>query len=508
MKKRSYGVKTIVVVALVSAFVAFAISAGLDITSESMAQDFWKEGTTRQRVESPKTSSAIEGLPSFAGLAKELRPSVVNISTTQVVKNRRGRRPQMPRGFKSPFDEFFSDDFFKPFNGQERQRERHNLGSGFIINKEGYIITNNHVVENATEIIVTLFKDKKKEYKAEIIGRDSNLDIALIKIEAGGDLPVAAFGDSDKIEIGQWVMAIGNPFGLGGTVTVGILSQKGRVIGAGPYDNFLQTDASINPGNSGGPLFNLDGEVVGVNTAIIAGGQGIGFAIPINMVKEIALQLKDKGKVTRGWIGVTIQEITPEIARSFDLKDSAGALVSSTMPGDPAEEAGIKAGDIITEFGGKAIKTSRDLPMAVAAVRPGKKTKVVVLRDGRKKTLFIKVGTKVNKDDDIASVPEKTGSSAAKLGVVVTKITPQFAERFALKDQGGVLVTSVDEGSIAARGGVQRGDIIKEVNRKDTESVKAFNAELGKALKKDVLLLLIKRGRTVLYLAIDISKDN
>ncbi|VAV84788.1 HtrA protease/chaperone protein [hydrothermal vent metagenome] len=503
---QTVGIKTIVVAALVLVFIGFAITTGLGITGESVAQSFWKEGTAR-RVDSPRSSYSVKGLPSFAPLAKELRPSVVNISTTQIIKSRSNYRSQMPKGFKSPFDDFFNDDLFKSFNGPQRETERHNLGSGFIINKEGYILTNNHVVENATEIIVTFFKDKKKEYKAEVIGRDSNLDIALIKIEAGEALPVAVLGDSDKMEVGQWVMAIGNPFGLGGTVTVGILSQKGRVIGAGPYDNFLQTDASINPGNSGGPLFNLAGEVVGVNTAIIAGGQGIGFAIPINMVKEIVLQLKDKGKVTRGWIGVTIQEITPEIARSFVLKDSSGALVSSVMPGDPAEKAGIKAGDIIKEFGNKEVKSSRDLPMAVAATTPGKKTKVVVLRDGRKKTLFIKVGTKASKDEVQASAEGKKDSSASKLGVVVKKITPQVAQRFGFKDKSGVLIVSVEDGSIAARGGLRRGDIVKEVNRRATESVEAFNRELGKALKKDILLLLIKRGRGVLYLAIDISKD-
>ncbi|VAW38635.1 HtrA protease/chaperone protein [hydrothermal vent metagenome] len=499
---QTVGIKTIIAAAFVLVFIGFAITTGLGITGESAAQNFWREGAGP-----PGSSYSVKGLPSFAPLAKVLMPSVVNISTTQIVKSRPGRRRPMPKGFKSPFEEFFNDDLFRPFNGPQRERERHNLGSGFIINKEGYILTNNHVVENATEIIVTFFKDRKKEYKAEIIGRDSNLDIALIKIEAGEALPVAALGDSDKMEIGQWVMAIGNPFGLGGTVTAGILSQKGRVIGAGPYDNFLQTDASINPGNSGGPLFNLAGEVVGVNTAIIAGGQGIGFAIPINMVKEVVLQLKDKGKVTRGWIGVTIQEITPEIAKSFALKDSAGALVSSVMPGDPAEEAGIKAGDIIKEFGGKEVKSSRDLPRVVAATIPGQKIKVVVLRDGRRKTLYIKVGTKADKDEDQASVSDKKDSSAGKLGVVVKKVTPQIARRFGLKDQSGVFIASVEDGSIAARGGLHRGDIVKEVNRKKTDSVKAFDLELGKALKKDVLLLLIRRGGGVLYLAIDISKD-
>ncbi|MBI5233071.1 MAG: trypsin-like peptidase domain-containing protein, partial [Deltaproteobacteria bacterium] len=305
------------------------------MTEVSQAQNFWKEPLKEKEKQKPPIQQA---MPSFVELAERLAPSVVNISTTQVVKER--QMAPMP-DLRSPFEDFFGQNPFEFFGEQPKEFKRQSLGSGFILNKEGYILTNNHVIEHATEIIVTL-SEGKKEYKAEVIGADTKLDIALIKITTDGEPPVTVLGDSDELKVGEWVLAIGNPFGLGGTVTAGIVSQKGRVIGAGPYDNFLQTDASINPGNSGGPLFNLSGEVIGINTAIIAGGQGIGFATPINMVKDVLIQLKDKGKVTRGWIGVTIQEVTPELVKSFGLKDTKGVLISSTIPGDPADVGGIK----------------------------------------------------------------------------------------------------------------------------------------------------------------------
>src|SRR3972149_2214424 len=370
MKNRKFGIGTLVLAAAAAMFAGIMTTAAFDFTRTSEAQNFWKESSEKQEAAfTPR---------SFVELAKKLAPSVVNISTTQVMK----QRPFMPfPEFKTPFDEFFGDEFRKPF-GDEHDFKRQSLGSGFIINKEGYILTNNHVIENATEILVTLSGKDKLEYPAKVIGKDSQLDVALIKIEADGDLPVAALGDSDKLDIGEWVVAIGNPFGLGGSVTAGIVSQKGRVIGAGPYDNFIQTDASINPGNSGGPLFNLREEVGGLNTAIVAGGQGIGFATPINMVKEVLLQLKETGKVTRGWIGVSIQDLTPELARSFGLKEARGVLISSVNPGEPADQAGLKAGDIIVSFDGKPVNEISDLPRIVATTPPGKSVERKALRDG------------------------------------------------------------------------------------------------------------------------------
>ncbi len=492
MENRRFGIKALVFVSFLSLLVGIFIAGRFDITDTTSAGEFWKDATGKERPMGP---------PSFAELAKRLMPPVVNISTTQVIKE----RPVVPfPEFRTPFDEFFDDEFFKRFfNGPPREFKRHSLGSGFIINKDGYILTNYHVIENATEIIVTL-SEGKKEYRAEVIGKDKKLDIALIKIDAKEDLPVAVLGDSDKLQIGEWVIAIGNPFGLGGTVTAGIVSQKGRVIGAGPYDNFIQTDASINPGNSGGPLFNVRGEVVGINTAIIAGGQGIGFAIPINMVKDVLLQLKERGKVVRGWIGVTIQHITPDIALSMGLKEPRGALVSSVMPGDPADKAGIKPGDIIVEFDGKPIEQMNDLPRIVASTPPGKKVKVKVLRDGKPLTLTLTV--KEKKEEEFAKVDTRDRKTpAGKLGIAVRNITPELMERYGIDEKEGVFVYNVTPDSPAQKAGIRRGDIIKEVDRKPVRNVEELRRVLKDAEGKEVILVRIKRRDTFLYKAIRIK---
>ena len=397
---KRFGFISVVSVGLISLVIGIMLSARLDITTQTSAEDLWKEGR-------PTLVSATPSLRpgSFAELAKQADPAVVNISTTQVVKH-----PQMGPQFRSPFEDFFGDEFFDKFfgDGPKREFRSQSLGSGFVINKEGFIITNNHVIENAEEIIVKL--SSGKEYEAEIIGTDSRTDLALIKIEADADLPIIPLADSDQILIGDWVVAIGNPFGLSHTVTAGIVSAKGRVIGMGPYDNFIQTDASINPGNSGGPLLNIKGEVVGINTAIIASGQGIGFAIPINMAKNIILQLKQKGKVTRGWLGVGIQEVTNELAQSFGLDEKKGALISSVREGDPASKYGIEVGDIIIEFDGKEIKEYKDLPRVVSNTVPGEKVSVKILRNGKEKTLKVVVGEM--KEDALAK-EEKTGEATA-----------------------------------------------------------------------------------------------
>ncbi|MEK6531491.1 MAG: DegQ family serine endoprotease, partial [Deltaproteobacteria bacterium] len=425
----------------------------------------------------------------------------VNISTTQVIKE----RPFVPfPEFKGPFDDFFGDDFNKFFNQPNREFKRQSLGSGFIINKDGYILTNFHVIENATEIMVTLSEDKK-DYKATVVGQDQKIDVALIKIDAGEGLPVASLGNSDDLQIGEWVVAIGNPFGLGGTVTAGIVSQKGRVIGAGPYDNFIQTDASINPGNSGGPLFNMKGQVVGINTAIIAGGQGIGFATPINMAKEVLTQLKEKGKVTRGWIGVSIQEVTPELANSFGLKETNGALISAVTPGDPADAAGLKAGDIIVSFDGKAIIEMSDLPRSVAGTAPGKTVEVRVVRDGKEKAFTVKVGTKIDEEVAAAAPEGKDASLDKRLGLSVHPVTPEAAKKFGITESDGIMVSNVRPDSPAEEAGIRRGDIIREINRKKISDVKDFNAAMDAASKADRLLLLITRGGNTMYIAITLK---
>ncbi|MBI2413840.1 MAG: DegQ family serine endoprotease [Deltaproteobacteria bacterium] len=502
-KKRGFGFKTLLLVAFVSIIAGIAFTARFDFTNPTTAQNFWKEPENTVKA----VADAGQGVPrDFVDLAKRLSPTVVNISTTQVMKE----RPMMPfPEFKGPFDDFFGgDDFNKFFDNQQPHKEfkRQSLGSGFILNKEGYILTNQHVIENATEILVTLTSDKK-EYKAKVVGQDQKLDIALIKIKADGDLPVATLGNSDDIQIGEWVLAIGNPFGLGGSVTAGIVSQKGRIIGAGPYDNFIQTDASINPGNSGGPLFNMKGEVVGLNTAIIAGGQGIGFATPINMAKEVILQLKEFGKVTRGWIGVSIQELTPELAESFGLKDSKGVLISSVTPGDPADKAGLRAGDIIVAFDGKSIAEISDLPRTVASTQPGKSVEVRVVRDGAEKTYFVKVGTKMDEEpvETTTEGEDKEGTPDKRLGLSVQPITPELARRLGISETEGVIVSSVKPESPSATAGLRRGDVIKEIDRKPIKNMRDYSRAVKDAEKHDVALFLIMRGNNTIYLVVKLK---
>lgn len=502
-QKKNRRIYPLVLVAVVSMLAGILFASGFDLTEETSAQSFWRDGKAAGSppVVAPGT------LPSFVGLAKNLAPSVVNISTTQTVQRREGSRPQMPPPeLRGPFGEFFGDDFFERFFGdQQRELDRHSLGSGFIINKEGYILTNHHVIDNASEIIVTL-SDDKTEYTAEVIGKDQKLDIALIKIDARTELSALPLGDSDALSIGEWVLAIGNPFGLGGTVTAGIISQKGRVIGAGPYDNFLQTDASINPGNSGGPLFNLDGEVIGINTAIVAGGQGIGFATPINIVKNVLVQLKSDGTITRGWIGVSIQELTPELSEHFGLKENKGALIGAVTPGDPADRGGMIAGDIIVNFDGKPIDDLIELPRAVAATAPGTKVKVIVIRDGKKKELAITVGKKED-DTELAGreTDQKTELPETTLGITVKPITPTLAERFGLTGrEKGVIISAITPGSPAQMAGLRGGDIIKEINRRPIYDFNDYK-EAANFKKGQRILLLILRGKSTFYVSIHID---
>lgn len=453
----------------------------------------WSESlwTTLNQNERKKPVSITN--ESFSQLAEKLKPAVVNISTTMVVKGRPSfRGQQSPFGQQDPFREFWE----KFFGGEmPREFETRSLGSGVIINKEGYIVTNNHVVENAKEIIVTLHNEK--DYRAEVIGRDKKTDLALIKIEAEDDLPVAPLGDSDKLRVGEWVMAIGNPFGLAETVTVGIVSAKGRVIGAGPYDDFIQTDASINPGNSGGPLFNFWGEVVGVNTAIIATGQGIGFAIPINIAKEVLPQLKEKGRVIRGWFGVAIQRVTSELAKSFGLEERKGALVSQVFEGTPAEKAGIKRGDIILEFDEKEIENFGDLPRIVASTPVGKAVTVKIFRDGEIISLQATVG-EMEEKAEIAKAP----SPRKSLGLTVQDITPEIARALGLEERLGVVVTRVEPGSPAAKAGIRRGDVILEVNRKPIEGMEDFAQTVEAAADQESILFLIRREGSNLFIAV------
>ncbi len=444
------------------------------------------------------SEAAIKPPDSFADLAEKLKPAVVNISTTKVIRGGTVKRFMSPFGEEFPFDRFFGgDEFFKKFFGDipEREFKQKSLGSGFIISEDGYIFTNNHVVEKADKIKVKL--SDGKEYDAEVKGKDAKTDIALIKIQPTGDLPVIEFGDSDKLRVGDWVVAIGNPFGLEHTVTAGIVSAKGRVIGSGPYDNFIQTDASINPGNSGGPLFDLQGRVVGINTAIIARGQGIGFAIPINMAKGILSDLKTKGKVVRGWLGVSVQEITEDIAKKLGIKDVKGALVNDVFEGDPADKAGVKTGDIILEVGGKKIKDTHELLRAVATLPVGGKVELKILRNGKEKVLQLMVAER-DKTEELAKAEEVKEF----FGMTVQEITPEIVAHLGLSEEKGVIVTHVKEGSPADDEGVKPQDIILQVNKIKISSMEDYVKAVAQKDAKDSSMLLIKRGRTSFFVVV------
>ncbi len=429
--------------------------------------------------------------PDFAALAEQLRPAVVNISTAKTVKppSPLQRFPRQPGG--DLFEEFFERFFQEMPRSQRRERS---LGTGFIISADGYILTNDHVVDGADEIQVKLADGR--EFKGVVRGLDPKLDLALIKIEAGKNLPVANLGDSDGVRIGEWVMAIGNPFGLEQTVTVGIVSAKGRVIGAGPYDDFIQTDASINPGNSGGPLFNLKGEVIGINTAIVPNGQGIGFAIPVNMAKQIVPQLREAGRVTRGWLGVVVQPMSEELAHSFDLDRPRGALISDVVKDSPAERAGLKRGDVILSFDGQAIDERNDLPRVVANTGVGKTVKVVIFREGKEKELSVEIGRMAD-DADKASL---AGTSTGDLGLTVAPLTPELARRYELDEKGaGVVITATDPQKLPAGTNLRPGDQVVEINGRTIRSVSDYTAAIANTAKGKVLRLLIQRGDTLFY---------
>ena len=351
------------------------------------------------------------------------------------------------------------------------------------------------MVKKATEIKVKL--DSGKEYDAKIVGRDPKTDLALIKVKPEKNFPEpVTLGDSDSIRIGDWVMAVGNPFGLGQTVTTGIISAKGRIIGAGPYDDFLQTDAAINPGNSGGPLFNMKGEVVGINTAIIARGQNIGFAIPINMAKELLPQLKS-GKIIRGWLGVMIQDVTPELAKSFGLSTTKGVLVSDVTEDSPAEKAGLKRGDVITRFNGKEVRDSHMLSRTVAATRPKSKVTIDIIRNGKEKSLQVQIGTMPQGQEALS--PENAGT----WGLTVQEMTPDLARHLNLNpDEKGVVISGVEPGSPAADAGLRTGDIIKEINRKEIKDLGDYNSAIRKAGKSGSVLLLVKRGEGTIFIVL------
>ncbi len=436
-------------------------------------------------------------LPSFADLVEKLKPSVVNISTTGVLR----RGGQLAPFGKSPFgkDDPFGE-FFERFFGDIPQREfkQKGLGSGFIISEDGYVVTNNHVVDKADDIEVILENGEK--YDAEIIGKDPKTDLAILKIEPEEKLIALKFGNSDDLRIGDWVIAIGNPFGLGNTVTAGIVSADGRVLGMGSYDDFIQTDAPINPGNSGGPLFNLDGEVVGVNTAIIFRGQGIGFAIPINLAKSIVEQLKQSGSVIRGWLGVLIQQITPEIAEGLEIKGVKGVLVADVTPDSPAEKAGIVRGDIIVDFNGKEVDEVTELTTMVAGMVPGSQVNVKLIRDGEEKDVNVKLGTLPG------TIAGTNGKDVKEdIGITAKEITPRIASRLKLDDDKGVVIINVERGSIAAEAGLRPGDVILEIGRSPINNLKDYRAAIQNIDKGKSTLFLVKRGENTIYIGVKLE---
>jgi serine protease Do len=442
--------------------------------------------------------AAPAGAPAtFSDLAKKASPSVVNISTVKVVKSG-GRQMPMPFGPNDPFKDFF-ERFFKDMVPRDFKQQA--LGSGFIIDKEGYIVTNNHVVEKGDEIKVKL--SDGKEFTAKIVGKDPKTDLALIKIDADRSLVPLGMGDSDKLEVGDWVVAIGNPFGLGNTVTAGIVSAKYRHIGAGAYDNFIQTDASINPGNSGGPLLNTAGEVVGVNTAIYSqsgGSVGIGFAIPINMAKDLVPQLK-QGKVIRGWLGVMIQKVTPELRGKLNLKEEKGALVADVTPGGPADKAGIRRGDVIVAFDGKEIKEMNDLPLVVASTAVGKTVGVDLWRKNKKESVQVKIGELKDEEKVMAARTDGGG-----LGMSLEEITPERAKAFGLTEKSGLVVVQVEDGSPGGEAGVRPGDLILEMDQTPLRNLDEFNRKVEEFKKGDTILLLIKRQKATLFLTLKVTE--
>jgi serine protease Do len=405
-------------------------------------------------------------------LADRVKPAVVNIAPVSAT----AKAGESPR---------------------ERGPNNPGTGSGVIVDKEGLIVTNNHVVGDAKEVEVRL-SDKTK-FVGQVIGRDPDTDVAIVKITPTTELPAVPFGDSSKVRVGQWVMAVGNPFSLDRTVTLGVVSGVERdAVRLSRYEAFIQTDASINPGNSGGPLFNIKGEVIGINTAIINYAQGIGFAIPSNMVQQVVGQLRARGKVVRGWLGVGIQEVTTELAAKFGIKETDGVLVNDVFENEPAARAGLKPGDIIAKVDGRRVETPAGLSRSVAGLTPGTKVELEVIRNGEHRTMTVDLGER-KEDAVVAAIPSPPPQPEIKLGLNVQDLTPELADKFKIKDQKGVLISKVDPGSVAQEQGLREGDLIKEVNRQTVTSVEEFKSAVTQAKKGESVLLRVVRENRAFY---------
>jgi serine protease Do len=479
--------------------------------------------TTQLWNEVPAATPPVVQVPavqSLAPLIKQLKPAVVNISTTTVVKNH-PRVPGMPRGGPGGpggGNEQFNEFFERYFGGQREMPQdfRSNaLGSGFIVNKDGYVLTNNHVVGDATDILVKL--PDGREFNAKVVGKDPPTDVALIRLEkAPKDLPTVPLGDSDALEQGDFVLAMGNPLGLRESASFGIVSAKDRSIGNGPFDDFIQTDAAINPGNSGGPLFNLRGEVVGINTAIVSPqiGQGIGFAVPISLVKQLLPQL-EKGKIARGYLGVTVSDLSTDLSQGFGLPEGTkGALVQNVQPKAPAGKAGVKAGDVVVALNGKPVESSSQLTRGVASIVPGGKATLTLLRDGKKQEVAVTVGQRPAEDaiargevpeEGDAATPAAEPAKGPRLGVRLSALTPEAARELKMDGEAGVLVAEVSPDGPAAKAGLQRGDVILEVGKQAVTKPEQVAPIVAKAKPGAVLVLRVKRGGNALFVPVRLA---
>jgi len=437
-------------------------------------------------------------LPSLAPLVKEVRPAVVNINTSQ--RMRRGPAGAMGG---EPFEQFFGQFFGQQM--PQREVERQSLGSGFIVQEKGYVLTNNHVIEGAERIHITMADGR--EFAAKLIGTDPKTDVALLKIESGAtDFPYVNLGDSDALQVGDWVVAMGDPFGLGLSVTHGLVSAKERSIGAGPYDDFIQSDALINPGNSGGPLFDLAGNVVGINTAM-SRGQGIGFAVPINLAKQLLPQL-ETGKIVRGWLGISVQSLTQDLSKSLNLASSKGALLAQVGHGGPADKAGLKSGDVVVKVNNQPIGTAGELTRAVGTFTPGSKVTLEAIREGKTKSFSVKLGQRPEDDRLLADArgEEESGPPAQPdaLGIAVQPLRPEQGEAMGLGSGEGVVVASVRNDGPAAQAGVEPGDVVLEVNRHKIHSVSEYEQAVGKVHTGEMALLRLQRQQSSIYVAVRI----
>jgi serine protease Do len=490
--KRRNGVRGIFVALLL-------IGAGM-VLGFTFASDLgWLPFSRAQNdVKAGERAPMVGAAPNFVAVSKAATPAVVNIATTRVVKGDDGGGAPMNPFFEDPFfRRFFGDEFYRQFEAP-RQRKEQSLGSGVIVDG-GYIVTNNHVVAKADEIKVVL--SDKREFKGTLVGTDPKSDLAVIKV-AASDLPTIPWGDSTRLEVGEYVLAVGNPFGLNQTVTMGIVSAVGRAnVGIADYEDFIQTDAAINPGNSGGALVNVKGELIGINTAIFTrsgGYMGIGFAVPSKMAKAVIDSLIHKGKVVRGWLGVTIQEVSPELAKQFGLKESRGALVSDILEGSPAEKAGIARGDVIVEIDRKPVENAVQLRNLVAGLEIGAKIRLKLIRDKKDKQVEVTIGEQP-KELTKGGGPLEEDVGGGLAGISVHDLSPEIARRFGLpEDEEGVVVTRIEPGSLADDAGVQRGDVLLEINRRPVRNTKDFN-RIAREIEKDesILLLINRQGQTL-----------